>query len=83
MEPVDLAPERGMEGAVRLVIRHERFAQLTLEGAPVCDGEPRHLGIDLTRYLVLPALVRALALETAKLGHVSSVMQAWCRVAVT
>ena len=83
MEPVDLAPKGGVEGAVRPVVRHERFAQLTLESAPVGDGESRHLGIDLTRDLVLPALVCALALEAAKLGHDRSVMQAWCREAIT
>ena len=70
MEAVDLRPQGGVEGPVRPVVRHERFAQLALESSSVGDGESRDLGIDLTRDLVLPALVSALALEAAKLGHV-------------
>lgn len=83
MEAVDLTTKGGVESAVRPVVRHERLAKLALESAPVGHGQSRHLGIDLTRDLVLPAPVCALALEAAKLGHVPSVMQARCREAVT
>jgi hypothetical protein len=83
VEPVDLAPEGGVESAVCRVVRHERLTKLALEGAPVRHGQPRHFGIDLTSDLVLPALVCAVTLEVAKSGHGSSVMQARCREAVT
>lgn len=83
MEPVDLTPKGGVEGAVRRVVSDERLAQLTLESAPVGHGEPRHLGIDLTRDLVLPALVCAVLLKDPERCHGESVMQAGCRGAVT
>lgn len=83
VEPVDLAPKGGVEGAVGSVVSEERVAKLALESAPIGHGQARHLGIDLTRDLVFPALVCAVPLEEPQCGHVGSVMQARCRAAVT
>jgi hypothetical protein len=64
VEPVPAA-EGGVERSVRRVVGDERLAELELESGAVGHGQAGRLGVDLTRDLVLPALVCALALEDA------------------